>query len=197
MGGFGSGRWQKGKPLTSERMPPDIRDMHRSSKGCGTAYEPWHGGGNVYVWFQESVANVEARIPGQPTQCQAIEMVRTKPTFGGYRNWWKCPCCASRVGVLYWSGWRWQCRRCAGLVHESTRQTEDSLAYARVNKIRQKLGWGGGLCSPMGGKPKGMHWRTYAKLMQELTEASLLAAGASAERIDMLTQRLLKIRMPK
>ena len=197
MGGFGSGRWPSGKTLTSERMPLDIRAMQRPSKGCGTAYVPWQGGGSLYVSFQESLATVEVGLPGQATQRRSIGLDRTKPNFGGYRNWWECPCCRSRVGVLYWDGWRWQCRECARLVHESTRQTEDTLAYARVDRIREKLGWGGGLCSPMGGRPKGMHWRTYARLLQELNDASLATAGASADRIDMLTERLLKTRIPK
>lgn len=190
MGGFGSGQWQQGKPLTSERMALDIRAMQRTSKGCGTAYVPWQGGGSVYVSFQMSVANVEVRLTGQARQRRVIELDRTEPNFGGYRNWWKCPCCRSRVGMLYWDGWRWQCRQCAGLVHESTRQTEDTLAYARVDRIREKLGWGGGMLSPMGNRPPGMHMRTFARLMQELTEASIHAAGASADRIDMLIKRL-------
>ena len=59
------------------------------------------------------------------------------------------------MGVLYWQSWRWQCRKCAGLVHESTRQGDDSQAFAKVNKVRDALGWGGGLASPMGGRKKG------------------------------------------
>ncbi len=197
MGGFGSGQWQQGKPLTSERMALDIRVMQRPSKGCGTDYVQWQGGGSVYVKFQDYVATVEVRFPSQASQRRVIELERTEPHFGGYRNWWKCPGCRARVGMLYWNDWRWQCRKCAGLVHESTRQTEDTLAYARVDRIREKLGWGGGMLSPMGGRPKGMHMRTFARLMRELTEASIHAAGAGADRIDMLTERLLKTRIPR
>jgi hypothetical protein len=197
MGGFGSGRWQDGKALTTERMQLDLRKMQRPAKSGGTHFQSWTNGASTWLTFRPSTVDVETRLPGQPTNRHSIHLVTTPLNYGGHRVWWKCPCCLARVGVLYWEGWRWQCRKCARLVHESTRQTEDTLAYKRVNKIREKLGWGGGLCSPMGGRPKGMHWRTYARLIQQLNDASLAAAGASADRIDMLTERLLKTRIFK
>ena len=101
------------------------------------------------------------------------------------------------MGVLYWQSWRWQCRKCAGLVHESTRQGDDSQAFAKVNKVRDALGWGGGLASPMGGRKKGMHWSTYARLMRELADASVAAVGASDVVIEQQMNLLGKLRVPK
>jgi hypothetical protein len=193
MGGFGSGSWQRGKPLTTQRKRLDIRDLQREALGLKYAYQRWRDGASASISFVDDiVASVETRFPGQATHRSSVELDRTRLNYGWHRVWWRCPCCHVRVAVLYWEGWRWQCRKCAGLVHESTRQAEDSLAYARVNKIREKLGWGGGLCSPMGGRPKGMHWTTYARLMQQLTEASIQAAGACADRTDTLVSRLMK-----
>ena len=193
MGGFGSGRWQHGKPLTTQRKRLDIRDLQREALGSKYANLRWRDEASVLISFADDIiASVETRFPGQATQTISIELDRTRLNYGGHRVWWKCPCCSARVGLLYWEDWRWQCRKCAGLVHESTRQTDDSLAYARVNKIRERLGWGGGLCSPMGGRKKGMHFKTYVRLMQQLTEASIQAAGAGADRTDMLVARLMK-----
>jgi hypothetical protein len=75
-------------------------------------------------------------------------------------------------------------------VHESTRESESSLAYGKVNRVRRKLGWGGGLLSPMGTRKKGMHWKTYARLMQELTDASVAAAGAGEAVFERLQKRI-------
>ena len=63
--------------------------------------------------------------------------------------------------------------------------------------VRDALGWGGGLASPMGGRPKGMHLKTYARLMQELVNASVAAVGASDVVMERQMKLLGKIRMPK
>lgn len=62
--------------------------------------------------------------------------------------------------------------------------------------MRDALGWGGGLASPMGTRKKGMHWSTYARLMKELAEASVAAVGAGDVVIERLHKRLGRIRMP-
>ena len=198
MGGFGSGQWQHGKPLTTQRKRLDIRDFQREALRTTHAYQRWRDGASASISFVDDIiASVEIRFPGQATQRSSVEMDRTRLNYGGHRVWWRCPCCHSRVGVLYWAGWRWQCRKCAGLVHESTRQSDDAQAYSKVNKIRKKLGWGGGLAHPMGGRKKGMHWRTYARLMQQLTDAMIRAAGASEVVIERQMKQLEKIRMPR
>ncbi len=81
-------------------------------------------------------------------------------------------------------------------MHKSTRQGGVFRAYAKLNRVRRELGWGGGMLSPMGTRRKGMHWSTYARLMQELTEASLAAAGDKDTLIERLEKRLKRIRMP-
>ena len=42
-----------------------------------------------------------------------------------------------------------------------------------------------------------MHWKTYARLMQELADASVAAVGASDVVIERQMKLLGKIRMPK
>lgn len=194
MGGFGSGRWQRGKALTNERMRLDIGRIHLHTRAERPKSFRWNDGASVTVSFRPAVAVVETRLPHQRTIETKVALDTTPLHFGGHRVWWKCPCCQARAGVLYWQAEGWQCRRCAALVHESTRQSNNSRAYARVNKVRDALDWGGGLASPMGERPKGMHRSTYARLLQELSDASIAAAGAEGLVVERLGKRLEKIR---
>jgi hypothetical protein len=40
-------------------------------------------------------------------------------------------------------------------------------AARRADKIRDRLGWHPGSLNSEGGKPKGMHWRTFERLCAE------------------------------
>jgi len=73
----------------------------------------------------------------------------------------------------------------------STRTAPGSECYARANKIRARLGWGGGVASPMGERKKGMHMKTYLHLLQQLTIHSIAASGdidATNDRIEKKLQ---------
>ena len=196
MGGSGSGRWQQGRALTTERKSLDIRDMRAAARAMRLVNWSWNDGTTASVLFCNGLAMVEAREPGQPKAQTQVELDASPLHFGGHRIWWRCPCCRARVAVLYWQHWRWQCRTCADLVHKSTRQDGLFRAYGRVNKLRRVLGWGGGMLSPMGTRRKGMHRKTYTRLMQELTEASLVVAGEHDTAIERLEKRLARIRIP-
>lgn len=39
--------------------------------------------------------------------------------------------------------------------------------YRGAGKIREKLGWQPSIGNPPGDKPKGMHWKTYNRLMKK------------------------------
>jgi len=178
------------KTLTKERLSIDIRTMQADTRTAGPKFLRWRNGASATVSFRDGMATVEMRVSGQAANIATVWLDTTPLNFGGYRVWWICPHCNERAGLLYWQAQRWQCRKCAGLLHESTRQGDDSLAFARVNKIRHKLGWGGGLLSPMGGKPRRMHWSTYHRLMLALMDASERAAHASAEVADRFCKRV-------
>lgn len=53
------------------------------------------------------------------------------------------------------------CRHCYRLAYNSQRETKGDRGYRGADKVREKLGWMPGIANPPGGKPKGMHWRTY------------------------------------
>lgn len=74
------------------------------------------------------------------------------------------------------------CRHCHRLTYASTRETDDDRASRRANKIRRRLGWEPGILNAENGKPKGMHWDTYWRLVarhhETATESMRLAASA-------------------
>ena len=85
--------------------------------------------------------------------------------YGGQRAWWLCPAvgCGRRVAVLY-GGKVYACRHCHKLAYRTQRQQADDRATSKADKIRKRLGWDAGILNGNGGKPKGMHWRTFVRL---------------------------------
>jgi len=61
-----------------------------------------------------------------------VEVEYTACTFGGARPWWRCPCCASRRGLLYVWGMTVACRRCLRLVYRSQWRRSRSRLRAQL-----------------------------------------------------------------
>lgn len=90
----------------------------------------------------------------------------TPCNFGGKRPWFLCPNCGRRVAILY-GGERFACRRCHNLAYPSQREKDYDRAGRRADRIRKKLDWEPGALNGRGWKPKGMHWRTFERLVAE------------------------------
>jgi hypothetical protein len=105
-----------------------------------------------------------------------VELVRTPCHYGGERTWFLCPArgCGRRVAVLYGGG-IFACRHCHQLVYESQREQFHYRALRRVQAIRMKLGGSGSMAEPFPSKPKGMHRRTYVRLLLEAERADALS----------------------
>ena len=122
-----------------------------------------------------------------------VRLTQTACNFGGLRIWWLCPHCGRRVAVLY-GGSRYACRQCYDLTYKSTRTTPDLKHFAKANKVRQRLGWGGGVASPMGNRKKGMHATTYLRLLDQLVAHGIAAFEGSGKRMEKITSVLGSIR---
>jgi hypothetical protein len=88
--------------------------------------------------------------------------------------------------LLYSGDGVYACRHCFQLAYRSQRETEEDLAARRANHVRDRLGWPHGILNMPGGRPKGMHWKTYAELLGEHNEHSgeaLKLFGQSLERL--------------
>ncbi|WP_299084369.1 hypothetical protein [uncultured Ruegeria sp.] len=105
--------------------------------------------------------------------------------LGGVRQWFECPArgCGKRVAILY-GGQVFACRHCHQLVYPSQRQPKWQRVLEKAARIRTRLDCervfdGCGLA-----KPKGMHEKTYRKLLEELMECE--AAGLYEMRKNLL-----------
>jgi len=115
-------------------------------------------------------------------------------TFGGRRAWFLCPAqgCGRRVAILY-SGGIFACRHCYKLAYACQRENADDRAMRRADNVRQQLGWGAGIANPKGGKPKGMHWATFARLSAKQDAFAWVATVGSARRLGLLNGRLARL----
>jgi hypothetical protein len=174
MGGRGSGRRStfSGKAETSDSMPLDIRKVSR--KGLLVP-----GNGFNWQWLvnDQKVAGISIRVDLHQAMTLSYRKIstgevveqrlqtQTSPChLGGQRHWFTCPRCNKRVAVLYAPGRYFACRKCEGLGYATQNEGMGDRASTRANKLRKRLGWMAGILNCEGGKPKGMHWKTYRRL---------------------------------
>ncbi len=97
----------------------------------------------------------------------AVALDTTPLLYGGSRRWLCCPSCGGRRVSLYIRGKELACRQCLNLTYRSQLENDRSRLTSCIDKIRERLGWKLGPLNPEGGKPKGMHWRTYHGLRRK------------------------------
>lgn len=95
-----------------------------------------------------------------------IQLTKTSCNYGGHRYWWLCPKCSKRVSVLYCAG-TYVCRHCLSVPYGSQLQQPIDRLFSRADAIRQRLGWQSGIAHGSGTKPKGMHSKTFDRLVNE------------------------------
>lgn len=114
--------------------------------------------------------------------------------LGGNRPWFLCPCCWRRVAKLYSYG-MFACRHCLRLNYRSQQASKRDVASDRSFRLRDALGCDEGFlsipaqCIP---KPKGMHWRTFNRKIEQLKAVDGRALGdarALLDKIERSTQR--------
>lgn len=98
---------------------------------------------------------------------QKISIRPTKPKFGGFRFWLGCPCCGKNRNALYFMGGSLACRKCHGLAYKSQNAIMPVRMLYKAQAIHQHLGGSGYVFDDVPEKPKGMHQRTYDRLVQE------------------------------
>lgn len=166
MGGFNSGF--KGTAKTTTRHCQRVNIV-----SCG-ALAPDESltlswpilGGSILVYGIADGIVLAYKTFGQLRR-EIVEIERVPCRLGGTRPWFRCPACGRRCGALYATSTRFRCRVCADLQYPSTRESPGDRKIARADKIRRQLGWFPGVGLGHGDKPKGMHWRTYERLVRE------------------------------
>jgi hypothetical protein len=82
------------------------------------------------------------------------------------------------------------CRQCNSLAYRSQREADDDRAARRADKLRKRLGWESGILNGNGWKPKGMHWRTFARLRAGHDAHVSAALAGMAAKLGLIEQRL-------
>ena len=181
MGGSGSGRrWHYGcKDTTEGYRSIDVRRWKRGGfLTPGRAFS-WQWSrdsevvasinvraelGRVIVTYRHRSGGDEWKDESYP-----VYLTTTPCHMGGERPWFLCPArgCGQRVAVIYGGG-IFACRKCYQLAYSSQREDAGDRAARRAHRIRDRMGWPGGVLEGSGwGKPKGMHQRTYERLCDE------------------------------
>jgi hypothetical protein len=115
--------------------------------------------------------SIQQRVPIRLTACH----------FGGVRPWFVCPAycngryCGRRAAILYCAGELFACRRCHDLSYGSQQQMALDRGLEQARKIRMRLGGGADLLEPFPPRPKGMHWRTFQRLVASIRMAPFAA----------------------
>jgi hypothetical protein len=90
--------------------------------------------------------------------------------------------CDKRVKKLYISQ-RLGCRHCLNLSHQSKNESISDRMARKADKVRAKLGWRLGILYPEEAKPKGMHEKTYQRLLQQYRQLRNIAIMAIADEL--------------
>lgn len=186
MGGYGSGRGCGGKRTTSGMWRLDVRWLYREGLLTPGRCSPvnWSRNGqkaaSIVIDAHERHVTLKyrSRPPGGDWEEKeySVDLQWTACHLGGQRPWFLCPRCGRRVAVL-WGGDIYACRHCHKLAYPSQREAPHDRLLSRALKIRDRLGWD----DAYGPKSKGMHWKTFHRLVQKYERFNAASWRAAAE----------------
>lgn len=195
MGSIGSGRQPYAlRKTTEDYLSVDIRAWYRDGMMTPGNKTCWQWSRRNKSFATLSVAMGIKELVLRPLETESlnfrgdsygIELDWTDCALGGKRIWFRCPLCRNRVAILYW-GQGFGCRKCFKLAYASEREDEFNKAARRAGWLRKRLGWAPGILNPKSGKPKGMHWRIYSRLISEYDRHM----GISTEQIKNLNRKM-------
>jgi hypothetical protein len=178
MGGFGSGGWNStGRATAGDAMHLDVNRLNKT--GClepGARSRPsWTRGdepaGNITVQANHSGLTLIYRTSTNGGEWQDVRepvtIIWEPCNFGGRRPYFLCPECGRRSVKLYGLA-RFLCRSCNRLAYQCQRESGSDRALRKDWKLRAKLGGEPGMSNPIPDRPKGMHWRTYNAIVDEI-----------------------------
>jgi hypothetical protein len=181
----------------------DVRALHRLGQLSreGRSIVAWQRGdqaaGAIAVYTRPGdallLAYTIAPYGGAPTRVvERVQLVQTSCTFGGTRSWFRCPGCQRRVAVLACLSGAFRCRHCLRLPYGSQSETP----VDRMARKQQKLCTRGGITdhallwrSP---KPRGMHWRTWVRLLEEAWALEMARAQVLDADLERFCARVLR-----
>ena len=198
MGGPGSGRKKcaSAKRETDDFRQLDIRMLHRDrvfdAPGIGRVRwmhkETCRGEIGYHADTEGLTLDYFYSRPGRDSEriLLSVSLEWSYCNFGGRRPWFICPGdgCGRRVATLY-GGRLFLCRHCLRLSYKSRKENKIDRAVRRAEYLRDRLGWPIGILTPDGGKPKGMHAKTFARLRREQEYYRQTAMVGLAKRLGL------------
>lgn len=178
MGGYGSGRQRERRLITDYRCL-DIRWINKQGwfEDKGEKRVSWKRNGkplgSIRLLTEEDCIRLiyKWKRNDGPWESQdfSIRYLKSPCHFGGVRYWFECPVCHRQVCKLYLAG-TWCCRKCGNLAYPVENMDQLDRLQHKSEKLEKTLGRQYQI------KPKGMHWKTYGRLLNEYFE--------TRERID-------------
>lgn len=175
---------QREHTMTYDALDLDIRDLARAKnlrKGLAMFETTWTHGlskssvGVTVLGGDCALVSFGDRRGEVITERIDIEWMPCN--YGGARPWWSCPQCDRRCAIVYARGmWPFMCRLCADLTYETAQSDAFTRAISKTNKRLARLGWEWG--KPFPPKPKGMHWRTWMRLVAQCSGAARVEDAA-------------------
>lgn len=187
----GGSRFGAGRPLKSvkaERCKQiDVQTLHRAGLLlAGTSTWTWpapqnkRGTAGRGFGVDADEWGITLRFYVNEVECaRRIGITRTLCNFGGTRPWFVCPACGERVGVLFQLSAEYLCRHCHKVSYRSQRASLCSRTWIKQRKIERRLG-------PNFERPKGMHHKTYLRLLKVVSQCQVEREAWLSPRIDSL-----------
>ncbi len=191
MGGIGSGNRYRFNTanVVEDYLNVDVRYLVRKGLLKPNFYSTltWSRNGEeigsigIYA-ISESL--IELRYTHRKTEHinDPIHIDYTNCNYGGNRAWFICPSCGRRCAILY-GGKYYRCRKCYDLRYSTQNMDSLSRALDKITKIKNRI-FDSSLGIPL--KPKGMHWKTYNRLIEEYNMANAYGWFSLSERIGKI-----------
>jgi hypothetical protein len=182
--------------MTTDDVPSlDIRQLNQRGllrgnwSGSGYWYRGEEQSGSIGLTIERYRISLRYRYRNaddwQSVQ-QDIALDTTPCHYGGERYWFLCPHCTRRVAVLYSGAKYFLCRFCYQIPYTSQYENHFNRMYRRARKYRRQLGADLDLFQPINEKPKGMHWKTYRRLVDNEENAMSASTASVMEAILIL-----------
>ena len=179
MGGIGSGnRCQWSSTLTFEATRRISVAMFPKGEEFAKGYSGtfhWTCAGQPSGWVRYDIYECGFRLRFRvrhngglwESVTQRIRFAETRCNFGGTRKWLICPGCGRRTTCLAGAGKLFLCRKCYGLPYGSQHETKVDRLNRKIRKRRARIGASTDLFEPIFAKPKGMHHKTFRRLVSD------------------------------
>lgn len=131
---------------------------------------------------------------GQQQEVPIVEVSAPIP-----RRWVICPGCGDRRAALFLIGVgrrRWVGRRCAGLSYRVEHLDPGRRAALCARRLRCRLGGSGSLVEPIPDRPRGMHRRTYVRLVSGIQKAERKYHASRTKAVASLGSQIALVGSP-